>query len=115
MWPTKLCSKQGVDLPDKDEVIGKILAIIGTTFKKVITTCLETTPEDKLVVVNHGDCWNNNMLFKVTNSDGQRSVKEHMFVDLQVKNWIIILVKGFLFNNADFLAGHKINISLYGH
>jgi len=39
-------------------------------------------PDDTYVSLNHGDCWNNNMLFKKDPQSGK--VTEHIFVDLQI-------------------------------
>ncbi|OXA51215.1 uncharacterized protein LOC110853285 [Folsomia candida] len=81
---TCLTILKGVSLPDAKETATKITAMIGHTFTGVMK-CLAVSPEDKVVLVNHGDCWNNNMLFKIdTNSDGKMVIKEHMFVDLQI-------------------------------
>ena len=38
--------------------------------------------DEKFQVLNHGDCWNNNMLFKKDLETGK--VNDHVFVDLQV-------------------------------
>ncbi|OXA50931.1 uncharacterized protein LOC110853581 [Folsomia candida] len=81
---TCLTILKGVSLPDAEETTTKLAAMIGQTFTGVLK-CLAVSPEDKVVLVNHGDCWNNNMLFKVdTDSDGKKLIKEHMFVDLQL-------------------------------
>jgi len=39
--------------------------------------------DNKLVVLNHGDCWNNNMLFQKDPASGKAT--KHIFVDLQVQ------------------------------
>jgi len=39
-------------------------------------------PHGSFVSLNHGDCWNNNMMFKINGESGK--ITDHIFVDLQV-------------------------------
>lgn len=63
------------------EVIEILTNSMGKSYPKVCQT-VKPNPEDKLLVLNHGDCHNNNMLFKKDPATGQ--VNEHVFVDLQI-------------------------------
>jgi len=50
----------------------------------LIKRCCKGDPNNtqKLLVLNHGDCWNNNMMFQKDSGTGK--VTKHIFVDLQV-------------------------------
>jgi len=62
-----------------------------------LVTSSEAQP---LLVLNHGDCWNNNLLFKKHPKTGQ--VYDQIFVDLQVTNPFIQLFTMFdlIINNT---------------
>ena len=39
--------------------------------------------KDKIIALNHGDCWNNNMLFRSTTAP--KNLPDVLIIDLQVK------------------------------
>lgn len=59
-----------------------LIGYIGKAYPMVSTLLKSRT--DKFQVLNHGDCWNNNMLFKF--DPETRKITDHIFVDLQVKS-----------------------------
>jgi hypothetical protein len=70
-----------------DYGIEKLVSYLGK-ISPMVRDLYFGTPEDTFQSINHGDCWNNNMLFKKDLATGK--VNDHIFVDLQV--WICVLV-----------------------
>jgi len=64
------------------ETVEKLQAFIGKTYDDA-TKFLSLKADDKIYALNHGDCWNNNMLFKLDPSS--KEIMDHMFIDLQVR------------------------------
>jgi len=50
--------------------------------KQLILSLLQPDVQGKVQVVNHGDCWNNNMLFKINPENGEP--KDNVLLDFQV-------------------------------
>jgi len=72
---------KGYPVEGSDEAIETLTGFLGKTYA-LVKDVLKIAPEDKIRVLNHGDCWNNNMLFKVDPVTGK--VNDHIFVDLQI-------------------------------
>lgn len=64
-----------------DEASQTLMGFAGKTFELAMDI-LKNRPEDKFYTVNHGDCWNNNMLFKKDPETGK--IEDHLFIDMQV-------------------------------
>jgi len=72
---------KGYPVDGGDEAIETLTGFLGKTYAWV-KGVLKTAPDDKVHVLNHGDCWNNNMLFKLDPATGK--VNDHIFLDLQI-------------------------------
>jgi len=72
---------QGNEFPDADDTVKALTSYVGKVGSG-IKKCYTRDENSKLVVLNHGDCWNNNMMFKRDPETGK--VTNHIFVDLQV-------------------------------
>jgi hypothetical protein len=58
------------------------LSRIAAGTSKRIEILLKKAAEQKFVALGHGDCWNNNMLFKIDPQTGKAT--KNVLVDLQV-------------------------------
>jgi len=67
------------------DTITKLSGYLGNTWG-TIETALSLTPKDPLFALNHGDCWNNNMMFKM---GPNKDIQSHILVDFQVNLHII--------------------------
>jgi len=67
--------------PDAVSTMNALSKYVGKVGQKMYK-CYKGDENNKLLVLNHGDCWNNNMMFKMDPETGK--VSEHIFVDLQV-------------------------------
>jgi len=72
---------QGDEFADADYTLKALASYIGQVGPQ-IKKCYKGD-DSKLVVLNHGDCWNNNMLFQKDPGTGKAT--KHIFVDLQVR------------------------------
>ena len=63
-----------------NELLAKLEKYQGKWFSSVIEAI---KPESLIPVVNHGDCWNNNMMFASGNDGEDLKV---VFYDMQVSN-----------------------------
>jgi hypothetical protein len=65
----------------QEETLIQLRKMHGNAFQLAMDS-IAFKPEEKIICLNHGDCWNNNMLFKLDSSNGK--IMEHIFVDFQV-------------------------------
>jgi len=70
------------ELEGQQETIEKLGGMMGKMFPELETILRSNLGSNGFVVLNHGDCWNNNMLFKLDSETGK--ITEHIFVDFQI-------------------------------
>ncbi|XP_049548920.1 uncharacterized protein LOC125959928 [Anopheles darlingi] len=71
--------------PELESTVLDKLKALQPTFKQRLADCVNTTnPVTKVRVLNHGDLWSNNMMFRY---DAAGTVLETMFVDYQLSSY----------------------------
>ncbi|XP_058057651.1 uncharacterized protein LOC131208781 [Anopheles bellator] len=71
--------------PELEPAIVEKLRALLPSFKRRIVDCVDpTNPATKVRVLNHGDLWSNNMMFRYETSADSDVVREVMFVDYQL-------------------------------
>jgi len=70
------------DLEGQKETVKNLEAAMGKMYPEAEALFKSNLGSDGFVVLNHGDCWNNNMLFKLDPETG--NIMEHIFVDFQI-------------------------------
>lgn len=69
-------------LEGKTETVGYLSSLIGHIYPEVNELLKSNHRASGFVALNHGDCWNNNMLFKL--DPVTKKVTKHIFVDFQI-------------------------------
>ncbi|ODM98198.1 hypothetical protein Ocin01_08480 [Orchesella cincta] len=77
---------QKSDITGKEDVIEFLNSFIGKAYDDMLDNIIKFIPEEeKLLVLNHGDYWNNNMMFLMNQE--KNKIHGHITFDLQVTRY----------------------------
>lgn len=83
-WSQKYVEASKTLAPEEKEFADKIV-LLGTTYVERMRECCEEDGAEPFAVMNHGDCWNNNMMYRY--SADKKKPDEMRLIDWQITQW----------------------------
>ncbi|ODM93654.1 hypothetical protein Ocin01_13030 [Orchesella cincta] len=83
---THIKTLERYDIPGRDTTLNKLKSVEGRSYDMIIDAITKKdSEEEKLFVLNHGDFWNNNMMFQKDTTTNK--IVGHVAIDLQTTNY----------------------------